>query len=302
MKNDPLDWNGDHIHTNFKDMYINLRNLGYYIDVLGHPLTCYDAADYGTLLLVDTEDEFFPEERQKLVKDVNEKGLSLIVFADWYNTSVMNKIKFYDENTRQWWTPNTGGANIPSLNELLAPWGISFSDEVLEGEMYFATNDATLHYASGAGIHTFPANGFVVPASSLNDQGTEVLTGSTRLVHNVPVLGFYQSPHQGGGRIVVFGDSNCLDNSHLRRSCFWLLPILLSFTVTGKLPSLAFSESYRHMPRPPPTRMEGNQLHLYSHVLDKDNPHAYQSLPVCPQVMWAKPHPLNQSVQKLVNK
>ena len=48
--------------------------------------------------------------------------------------------------------------------------------------------------------------------------GAEVLTGSTRLIHNVPVLGFYQSPHQGGGRIVVFGDSNCLDNSHLRRS------------------------------------------------------------------------------------
>ena len=64
-------------------MYINLRNHGYYIDVLGHPLTCFDAVDYGTLLLVDTEDEFFPEERQKLVKDVNEKGLSLIVFADW---------------------------------------------------------------------------------------------------------------------------------------------------------------------------------------------------------------------------
>ena len=48
--------------------------------------------------------------------------------------------------------------------------------------------------------------------------GTEVLTGNTQLVHDVPVLGFYQSPHQGGGRIVVFGDSNCLDNSHLRRS------------------------------------------------------------------------------------
>lgn len=100
MKNDPLDWyvvcnigieykftdyrNGDHIHTNFKDMYSTLRNHGYYLDVLGHPLTCFDASDYGTLLLVDTEDEFFPEERQKLVKDVNEKGLSLIVFADWY--------------------------------------------------------------------------------------------------------------------------------------------------------------------------------------------------------------------------
>ena len=83
----------------------------------------------------------------------------------------MNKIKFYDENTRQWWTPNTGGANIPSINDLLSPWGISFTDEVLEGEIYIAATDGTLHYASGAGIHSFPANGFVVPANSLNDQG-----------------------------------------------------------------------------------------------------------------------------------
>ena len=35
MKNDPLDWNGDHIHTNFKDMYTYLRSKGYYIEVLG---------------------------------------------------------------------------------------------------------------------------------------------------------------------------------------------------------------------------------------------------------------------------
>ena len=35
MKTDPLDWNGDHIHTNFKDMYTYLRSRGYYIEVLG---------------------------------------------------------------------------------------------------------------------------------------------------------------------------------------------------------------------------------------------------------------------------
>lgn len=35
IKGDPLDWNADHIHTNFKDLYQNLRNLGYYIEVLG---------------------------------------------------------------------------------------------------------------------------------------------------------------------------------------------------------------------------------------------------------------------------
>jgi membrane-bound transcription factor site-1 protease len=51
MKSDPLDWNGDHIHTNFKDMYQHLRNNGYYIEVLGSPYTCFDAKEYGTLLI-----------------------------------------------------------------------------------------------------------------------------------------------------------------------------------------------------------------------------------------------------------
>lgn len=53
----------------------------------------------GTLLMVDSEEEYFPEEITKLRRDVD-NGLSLIVFSDWYNTSVMRKVKFYDENTR----------------------------------------------------------------------------------------------------------------------------------------------------------------------------------------------------------
>jgi hypothetical protein len=36
-----------------------------------------------------------------------------------------------DENTRQWWVPVTGGANVPALNELLSTWGIAFGDVVL---------------------------------------------------------------------------------------------------------------------------------------------------------------------------
>ena len=53
----------------------------------------------GTLLIVDPEEEFFPEEISKLKRDVD-NGLSVIIFADWYNTTVMKKVKFYDENTR----------------------------------------------------------------------------------------------------------------------------------------------------------------------------------------------------------
>lgn len=80
-------------------MYQHVRNAGYYVEVLGSPYTCFDATQYGALLVVDPEEEFFPEEIAKLKRDVD-NGLSVIVFADWYNVSVMKKVKFFDENTR----------------------------------------------------------------------------------------------------------------------------------------------------------------------------------------------------------
>ena len=82
MKNDPLDWNGDHIHTNFRELYQHLRSQGWYVEVLGTPVTCVDMSNYGTLLVVDPEEEFFPQELTKLRRDVD-SGLSIIVFADW---------------------------------------------------------------------------------------------------------------------------------------------------------------------------------------------------------------------------
>jgi membrane-bound transcription factor site-1 protease len=84
-----------------------LREQGYFVEVLGHPYTCFNATHYGTLLIVDPEDEFFPAELEKLYEDI-ENGLSVAIFADWYNVEVMNKIKFFDENTKQWWIPVTG--------------------------------------------------------------------------------------------------------------------------------------------------------------------------------------------------
>ena len=149
MKNDPLDWNGDHIHTNFRELYQHLRAQGFYVEVAGQPLTCLDLSQYGSLLVVDPEEEFYPEEVTRLRREV-EKGLSLIVFADWYNTTVMKKVRFYDENTRLWWVPDTGGANIPALNDLLAGWGIALGDTVLEGEIQLGGHEA--QFSSGSNI------------------------------------------------------------------------------------------------------------------------------------------------------
>ena len=80
--------------------------------------------------------------------------LLFLVLADWYNTSVMTKVKFYDENTRRWWMPETGGCNAPALNALLEPFGIAFSDTVYEGDFTLAGHD--MHYTSGTSLARFP--------------------------------------------------------------------------------------------------------------------------------------------------
>ena len=57
---------------------------------------------------MDSEEEFYAEEISKLKTDVEQEGLGLIVFGEWYNVDTMIKMKFFDDNTRSWWTPVTG--------------------------------------------------------------------------------------------------------------------------------------------------------------------------------------------------
>lgn len=129
---DALDWNGDHIHTNLRGLFERLRANDYFVESLGGApapsvwrstahicletvcllcsgdWTCFDAQNYGVLLLIDPEDDYFDVEvccldcclltvarttpdaragwlqKAKLLRDVHDEGLSLIVLADWY--------------------------------------------------------------------------------------------------------------------------------------------------------------------------------------------------------------------------
>jgi membrane-bound transcription factor site-1 protease len=45
------------------------------------------------------------------------------------------------------WLPETGGANLPALNNLLKPLGIALGDTVLEGN--FDLGEHMIYYASG---------------------------------------------------------------------------------------------------------------------------------------------------------
>eukprot|EP01132_Coremiostelium_polycephalum_P005432 gene5432-6776_t len=253
FQDEPFDWNGDHIHTNFRKLYTNLRKNGYFIEVLDSPLTCYDPLNYGTLLIVDPEEEFFPAEIKKIEEDVRNKGLNLVVFADWYDTLIIDNLELKDPNSDDGkkWKPATGGSNVPALNDLLFPFGIFFGGPVYYGEITVDSNTAI--FSSGTSIIGFPSGGHLLE-HPLTEQ-TRLYTKGRTSKPKVPILGFYQtssmeneemssSNDQSGesssfstsssspnpadiqtpaGKVVVFGDSNCLDESHQKSDCFWLL-------------------------------------------------------------------------------
>ncbi|XP_050218148.1 subtilisin-like protease SBT6.1 isoform X2 [Mercurialis annua] len=244
VRNDILDWHGDHLHTNFHIMFNMLRDAGYYVETLGSPFTCFDARQYGTLLLVDLEDEYFKEEIEKLRDDVISTGLGLAVFSEWYNVETMVKMRFFDDNTRSWWTPVTGGANIPALNDLLAPFGIAFGDKILNGD--FSINGEQSRYASGTDIVRFPKGGYVhmFPFLDSSESGAtqNLLLTSGMMKADSPILGLVEV---GQGRIAVYGDSNCLDSSHMVTNCYWLLKKILDFTSGNIRDPLLFSDSVK---------------------------------------------------------
>ncbi|KAK3041678.1 hypothetical protein RJ639_001488 [Escallonia herrerae] len=255
VRNDILDWHGDHLHTNFHIMFNMLREAGYYIETLGSPLTCFDAYQYGTLLLVDLEDEYFAEEIKKLSDDIIHTGLGLAVFAEWYNVDTMVKMRFFDDNTRSWWTPVTGGANVPALNDLLAPFGIGFGDKILNGD--FSIDGEQSRYASGTDIVKFPGGGYVhsFPFLDSSESGaTQNILISSLTKADSPILGLLEV---GGGRIAVYGDSNCLDSSHMVTNCYWLLKKILDFTSKNRRDPVLFSDSVK---QDKPLHQEDNQL------------------------------------------
>ncbi|XP_026498997.1 membrane-bound transcription factor site-1 protease [Vanessa tameamea] len=316
-KHDPLDWHADHVHTNFRDMYRRLREHGFYLEVMGSPLTCIDTSLYGALLLVDPEDEYFPEEMAALKKAVD-SGLSLIVFADWYNASLLRHVKFYDENTRQWWIPETGGANVPALNDLLGMFQVALGDRVFEGAYKLAGHP--MYYASGTHIHSFPEHGVLVKAK-LSDQGQQIMSGEKAngagdssgggKKIDVPILGLLQTESESrdytndtntklpkAGRLVVYGDSSCLEGG-AARPCHWLLLAALQYALVGHVPtSLREAAATSHhrdvqiIPSELPKRAEGGRLHAYSRVLSPDGS-GPRPVPDCVSLPLMDPQPVH---------
>lgn len=71
---------------------------------------------------------------------------------------------------------------------------------------------------------TFPksSNSFLI-YRDLNDQGEQFLVDKQIKSSKVPILGLHQIDIEPkSGRIVVYGDSNCIDSNHLQKGFFFL--------------------------------------------------------------------------------
>ena len=114
----------------------------------------------------------------------------------------MNAIKFFDENTQQWWTPITGGSNIPALNDLLTQFGLAFSDGIYAGT--YSLSDVTLNedtkprdfpYLSGTALARYPAGARVLSVS-LHDQVAEVTAETVKEAHDIPILALMEGRYR----------------------------------------------------------------------------------------------------------
>ena len=238
----PYEWHGDHPYTNFFQLFNVIRSQGYYLEILRGSFNCFDANNYGALLIVDPEEMFSQREIDKLEYDVIKSGLSVIVFADWFDLEMIEKNTYYNTAHLETRKPIIGGANIPSLNELLNSFGIALGSSVFAGDLQLLNK--TISYFSGSYIIKFPKNGFLFTFDLFNESEL-ILTSQTKRKEtneHVPILGLLKRVYgmESSGKVIVYGDSNCIDSSYLYNDCFDLFKDFLRFINNEKM--LIFNE------------------------------------------------------------
>ncbi|RQM12311.1 hypothetical protein B5M09_005279, partial [Aphanomyces astaci] len=207
---DPFDSQGDHPHTNFCDFFHRLLSHHHlFVEVLTTDYTCVgDWSLYGVLVITDPEDSWFASEVALVDAAVRRHdGLSVVVIADWFNPGlVRHHMSFWDATTLSTWQPVTGGANVPAINTLLAGFGVGLSSHVW--------SNVELLYMSGSALIDLPDPSFVLYANLTQDTKKDrgVDTGLFKQdMKEMAIAAMVQI--QGGGRIVVYGDSSCVDSS-----------------------------------------------------------------------------------------
>uniref|UniRef100_A0A7S1XRI8 subtilisin n=1 Tax=Phaeomonas parva TaxID=124430 RepID=A0A7S1XRI8_9STRA len=218
---DFLDWHGDHPHTNYRGAWEKLqvyavsmgKQVG--IELVTTDIGCAYLPRGSTYLLVDPEDGFFPEEVQLLRQHVLQNSGNLVVFADWFSGTLADELPFFDDNTRVTWYPVVdGGANVPALNRLLGEFGFAFGQKSYTRESVDEGAGLDFGFGFGNALVKAPRGSRVL---KMPMRLHERLPGQSRLrggqVEERLVYAVYEDRdrYPQMGRVVVFGDSSCID-------------------------------------------------------------------------------------------
>lgn len=207
----PYEWKGDHVFTNYMQLYKYLSIQGYSVEVLNEPITCFDSKNYGTFILADPEKALSRQEVVKLRKDIETRGLSLIVIAEWSDQVMKDKHTFTSEFTRKTWNPVVAGSNLDSINTLLKPYGIMFRESSYSGTI--AVGEEKFKVESGAIIQKFPNKGFLFSGKLVEDRVTiEKINDFSSIKEELhPIVGIYdlsdENNNKQSGSILAIGDS-----------------------------------------------------------------------------------------------
>lgn len=206
--------------------------------------------NYGALILADPEKGLSRNEVIKLRKDIETRGLSLIVIAEWSDSALMQKHTFTSEFTHKTWTPVVGGSNLHSINTLLRSYGIMFKESSYSGTV--AVGEDKFKVESGAIIQKFPNKGFLFSGKLVDDNVAidkleEINKGKEQL-H--PIVGIYdlsdENNSKQSGSILAIGDSYCIESAAPVK-CFNLLAEFLDSIKQKIKQSLLFSEEHKLM-------------------------------------------------------
>ena len=234
---DLLDWNGDLPYTNFRGLFRRLRSRGYFVDVWYEDLGCINLDEYGALLLVDAEDVYSRDE----IKAVHASGTPLLIVADWADAALRDQTRFFDDNTQVAWEPAVGGANVVELNKLLKPYNVALGGGAWEGALP-ASFGAGSRMESGSVIARAPVGSYVVK-TRLERRVSLKRGGTVKVEAPQAVLAAVASDK---GRVVVFGDTGCLDDwKRTGRACWELLEASVAFAVSGVRSPAIFPDGAR---------------------------------------------------------
>ncbi|KAI6191982.1 Membrane-bound transcription factor site-1 protease [Aphelenchoides bicaudatus] len=119
-------------------------------------------------------------------------------------------MKFEDSNSKeQTCYPDTGGSNLPALNDLVGRFGFAFGDQVLDGKANLFNTE--IRIASGAQLRASSTSAWISTAN-LNNIVTETMNKTKDLVENAAIFGL-DWPTEKSGLVAVFGDSNCFETN-----------------------------------------------------------------------------------------